>query len=91
MPSLFSQRFVISGAYGTASGNNYTVVKQRCMKCYLALSAPSRFSEEEKSFLGNFIASYFSFFFMLKRKILSSFFFSQLIELFHRTMKKKKI
>ena len=26
---------------------------------------------------------------MLERKILSNFFFSQLIELFHRTMKKK--
>ena len=27
---------------------------------------------------------------MLERKILGSFFFSQLIELFHRTMKKKE-
>ena len=42
----------------------------------------------QKSFLGNFIATLV---FMLERKILSSFFFfSQLIKLFHRTMKKIK-
>ena len=40
-----------------------------------------------KKLLGNFIAPLV---FMLERKILSHFFFSQLIKLFHRTMEKKK-
>ena len=40
----------------------------------------------KKKNLGNFRSTLI---FMLERKILSSFFFSQLIELFHRVMKKK--
>ena len=53
------------------------------MLLFLTLSVPSQFSPGEKK--GNFIAALD---FMLEGEILSIFLLSQVIELFHRTMKK---
>ena len=55
------------------------------MQC-LTLSAPSRFSAEKKMFFFRKFYSYFDFDF--REKNVKLFLSSQLIELFHRTMKK---
>ena len=57
------------------------------METKLTISAPCRFSAEKNIFFRKFYI-YFSFYAREKNFKYSSF-FSQLIQLFHRTMKKK--